>query len=138
MRKFMMAFSLLFMACSPAYADGLAGTATSTSLAVTGPQEVGTTSMPAGNYLITEQTSGKAYSLMVSNKGTMILAPPPAAAVATTVVTPAVQPAAAAVAATPGAMGSSLMKNLVQQGMQKGMTQVIEKEATSTLKKYMK
>src|SRR4029453_6536807 len=42
------------------------------------PKEVGNTSMPAGQYLITEQSSGKSFSLAVTDKGMMILGSAPA------------------------------------------------------------
>lgn len=45
---------------------------------VTGPKEVGTTTMPAGQYYVTEQISKKSYSLTVTDKGSMILGPAPA------------------------------------------------------------
>jgi hypothetical protein len=42
---------------------------------LTSPTEVGTTTIPSGNYIMTDQTSGKAYSLTVTERGTMILGP---------------------------------------------------------------
>ena len=57
-------------------------TDTATKADITAPTEVGTTTMPAGQYLVIDQVSGKKYSLMVSSKGTMILGPAPVAAAA--------------------------------------------------------
>jgi len=126
MLKTILAISLCSLSLSAAYADAPAptsgsATSASTSLDVSGPQEVGTTSMPAGNYLITEQTSGKTYDLMVSNKGTMILAPAPKAGAA-----------AAPAATTTGtaspvsSFGTSAVKGLMQKGVEKGVTQMME------------
>ena len=42
---------------------------------VTAPTEMGTTSMPSGNYIVTDQTTGRAYPLTVTERGTMIIGP---------------------------------------------------------------
>ncbi len=131
MRKLFLVASLFAIANTAAYSDTTPGATSSTSLEVTGPQEVGSTSMPAGNYLITEQTSGKCYSLMVSNKGTMILAPAPAST-AKSAPTGQVAPAAQS------ALGTPAVKNLVEKGLQKGVTEMIEKNATNSLNKFIK
>lgn len=132
-----------------------------------GPQEVGTTTMPPGQYFVTEQISKKSYSLTVTQKGNMILGPapeglevkmtaapaapaaPPAAAVPAT-------PAAGAAAAAPGAapaaapagaqssllptgVAGDVMKGLVKQGMQKGVNELMKQGAnTKQLQKLIK
>ncbi len=136
MLKQILGASLCTLICSAAFADGAADSSASTSLSVTGPQEVGTTSMPPGNYIIKEQTTGNSYSLMVSNKGTMILAPAPAAA-------SAAAPAAAAGAtastqSTLTGLGTNAIKRMVQDQVTKGVTNVIEKDATNSFSKFMK
>lgn len=42
---------------------------------MTTPTEVGTTSIPSGDYVVTDNTTGKSYGLTVTTKGTMILSP---------------------------------------------------------------
>lgn len=137
MLRTLLALVLSSLACGAAYADSVAPAAVpaSTPLDSSGPVEVGTTSMPAGNYLITEQTSGKSYTLMVSNKGTMILAPAPKAV--GTAGAPAA-PGATAAAATPSSVGTSAVKNMVQKGVEKGVTEMFEKNATNELGKFIK
>lgn len=142
MYKTILAISLCSLSFSAAYADDSAQPAASTtttttaatSLDVTGPQEVGTTTMPAGNYMITEQTSGKTYDLMVSNKGTMILAPAPKAGAATA--------PAATTTGTTSSTSSFGVKGLMQKGLEKGVTQgvtnMMEKNATNELGKFIK
>ena len=49
---------------------------------VTEPTEVGTTTIHPGEYVLTEKKSNKAYSLMVTKKGMMIMGPAGAAAMA--------------------------------------------------------
>ena len=43
---------------------------------MTTPTEVGTTSIPSGDYVVTDKSTGKTYGLTVTTKGTMILSPP--------------------------------------------------------------
>lgn len=104
MRNVMLALTVAVSAMLPAAAD----TAPST-----GPQEVGTTTMPAGQYYVTEQISHKSYSLTVTQKGNMILGPAPeglevkmagAAAPAASTTAPAAAATTPAIApGTPGA-----------------------------------
>lgn len=130
-----------------------------------GPQEVGTTTMPAGQYYVTEQISKKSYSLTVTQKGNMILGPAPqgvevqvggtaAPVPAPTVVAPAAGTTAApGAAAAPPAAGTAplsvtgvagdafkgLVKQGVQKGMQKGMTELVKQGAgTKQLKNLVK
>ncbi len=142
MLKQILAASLCTLFCSAAYADAPADGTPSTSLSITGPQEVGTTSMPAGNYLIKEQTTGKSYELMVSNKGTMILAPAPAAGAATAAAPAAAGAAGAAAPASAQSaltgLGTNALKKIVQDQVTKGVTNVIQKDATNSLGKFMK
>ncbi|MBS2004278.1 MAG: hypothetical protein JST44_22415 [Cyanobacteria bacterium SZAS LIN-5] len=130
---------LLTISCSAVSADTTTPAAESSN-AVTGPQEVGTTSMPPGNYLIKEQTTGKTFELMVSTKGTMILAPAPAG---TTIAAPAAAASPAnASAASPQSnltnLGTNALKKMVQDQVTKGVTNVIQKDATNSLGKFIK
>lgn len=126
MNKVAWCFVLLTLSTPAAFAQGA-------QKEITTPTEVGTTSMPAGNYLVTEQSSGKSYALMVSSKGTMILSPAPAGASA---VAPAhgagaaAHPTEAAAGAPPGATAdghkpNSQIKNLVNKEIQKGALQLL-------------
>ncbi|MBS2009683.1 MAG: hypothetical protein JST01_21695 [Cyanobacteria bacterium SZAS TMP-1] len=152
MRAIILALSLCFVGASfdQAQAQTAAGAASSAT-EITAPQEVGNTSMPPGNYTVTERSSGKTYELMVSSKGTMILAPvakaaaAAAPAAATTVAVPAAAgaaPAAGAAAAPAGGlagmlnnpMASSAVKGLMNTGMKKA----IEQNATKELNKFLK
>jgi hypothetical protein len=118
---------------------------------ITEPTEVGTTTMPSGEYTVTERSSQKTYSLMVTSKGNMILGPTaavpavspkpsvptatvpaPAAAVVAPVTPAAVAPGAVAPgvvapgAVAPGTLPSasnSVMSSAVKSLVQKGMTQ---------------
>lgn len=97
--------------------------------------------MPPGNYLVKEQTTGKTFELMVSTKGTMILAPAPAGS---TIAAPAAaNPGnAAAAAASPQSnltnLGTNALKRMVQDQVTKGVTNVIQKDATNSLGKFIK
>ncbi|PWU03155.1 MAG: hypothetical protein C5B53_00815 [Candidatus Melainabacteria bacterium] len=42
---------------------------------VTSPTEVGTTTIPSGNYVVMDQSTGKSYPLSVTTNGTMIIGP---------------------------------------------------------------
>jgi hypothetical protein len=127
--------------------------------ALTGPTEVGTTTMVAGQYQVTDKANGKVYDLMVTGKGSMILSPsssvaavsaPTASAAATVGASaPVINPtaatgAAAATAASPAtaaaapAGASSAINNLVNQGMQRGMTELMKRGATNQLKNLVK
>jgi|688.fasta_scaffold412436_2 hypothetical protein len=129
---------LLTLSCSAVSADGTTTATETFSNSVTGPQEVGTTTMPPGNYLIKEQTSGKTFELMVSTKGTMILAPAPTGATVTAA-TAAPNAAATQPAQTNlTGLGSSALKKMVQEQVTKGVTNAIEKDATNSLGKFIK
>lgn len=134
---------LCTLLCSAAFADVPADGTSSSSLSISGPQEVGTTSMPAGNYLIKEKNTGKLYELMVSNKGTMILAPaapqgamPQSAPVAAAA--PAAAPAQASTQSALTNLGTNAIKKMVQDQMTKGVTNVIQKDATDSFSKFLK
>ncbi len=136
------------------FALTLAITALPSLAQITGPQEVGTTTMPSGQYFITEQLSHKSYNLTVTDKGNMILAPAAGSETPATSVVPAV-PAAGAAAATPATPASpfagiapaapaqaaaaattapkSLSKTLVQQGVEKGMSELTKLGGTGAL-----
>ncbi|MBS1989232.1 MAG: hypothetical protein JSS83_01875 [Cyanobacteria bacterium SZAS LIN-3] len=160
MRAIILALSLCFVGASfdQAQAQTAAGAASSAT-EITAPQEVGNTSMPPGNYTVTERSSGKTYELMVSSKGTMILAPvvkaaaaaAPAAA-ATTVAVPAaagaapaagaaaapVGPAAAPAGGLAGMLNNPMASSAVKGLMNTGMKKAIEKNATKELNKFLK
>ncbi len=139
MLKQILGASLCALICSAAFADGAADSSTSTALSVTGPQEVGTTSMPPGNYIIKEQTTGKSFELMVSNKGTMILAPAPAAAAAAAAAPAVAAPAAVGSPASAlTGLGTNAIKKMVSDQVTKGVTNVIQKDATNSFGKFMK
>jgi hypothetical protein len=113
---------------------------------VTGPKEVGSTTMPPGQYHITEQISKKSYSLTVTDKGNMILGPAPAdvevkagapAAAAPTATTAATSGDAAAAAAKP-ATANDALNGLMKQGLQRGMTELVKQGGTKQIQKYMK
>ncbi|MBP9092634.1 hypothetical protein KBI23_16550 [bacterium] len=149
----LLAVALAALLQAPAWAQ-------TASPALTGPTEVGTTTMAAGQYQVTDKTNGKVYDLMVTGKGNMILSPSAAAAAssgtAAAAVTPpaAVSPSAAvsppaiapvagasavsgtAAGATQGA--SSTINNLVNQGMQRGMNELMKRGATNQLKNLVK
>lgn len=130
--------------------------------ALTGPTEVGTTTMAAGQYQVTDKANGKVYDLMVTGKGNMILSPSasaaavnaptastaaavgaPAAVVnSSAAASPAASPAASAAAPASSAAApsgaSSAINNLVNQGMQRGMTELMKRGATNQLKNLVK
>lgn len=132
---------VLTLCCTAASADTSSTSAAENfSNSITGPQEVGTTTMPPGNYLIKEQTSGKTFELMVSTKGTMILAPAPANANAAPAAA-AASPAGATAAPAQNNLtnlGTSALKKMVQDQVTKGVTNVIQKDATNSLGKFIK
>jgi len=101
-----------------------------TTTTPTAPTEVGTTTMPPGQYMVIDQGSGKKYSLMVTTKGTMILGPAPTATASASAV-----PGAAAASA---ASSSSGLTGLAEKEMRKGVTTVIEKQGMSEIKNFIK
>lgn len=132
MKKLVLSLAMVALSTSAVSAQGA-------SKEITTPTEVGTTSMPAGNYIVTEQSSGKSYALMVSSKGTMILSPPPAGASA------GVAPKAAAPAGAPADQTASAehkpnsqIKNLVNKEIQKGAMQLMRSGTGKQLKDLIK
>jgi len=132
MKTMISALALLVTIAVPCLADDPA--------APVAPKEVGNTAMPAGQYLITEQTSGKSFSLTVTDTGVMILGAAPAGTTVT-VSGPATRagvPAAAATApgaaaAVPGAGG--LLNTLT--GGQGGAAGLLKREGISQLEKLL-
>ncbi len=117
--------------------------AQTTPQAITGPTEIGTTTMAAGQYLVTDKTSGKVYDLMVTVKGDMILSPAAGAAVATSAAAAAavapVAPAAVAPASVaPASAPASAINSLLNQGMQRGMNELTKRGATNQIKNLVK
>lgn len=137
MKKLVLSLAMVLLSTSAVSAQGA-------SKEITTPTEVGTTSMPAGNYIVTEQSSGKSYALMVSSKGTMILSPAPAGASAAVV--PVHAPGSGgASAAAPGAQTAaaehkpnSQIKNLMNKEIQKGALQLLNSGTGKQLKELIK
>ncbi len=94
--------------------------------ASTAPTEVGSTTMPAGQYSLIEQSTGKKYSLMITTKGTMICGPAPTVPTTTTG------------ASTTTATKTSGLEGLAKTQMQKGMSTLIEKQGINELKNFVK
>ncbi len=130
MKKVVLSLMAFGLTCCAALADG-----GPVSTEITTPTEVGTTSMPAGNYIVTEQSSGKNYALMVSSKGTMILSPAPSGATAK--IPPASSPAAAVPAATPAQQEAAGLKSLMGKGLEKGALQLLESGASKQIKNFI-
>ncbi len=99
---------------------------TATNAAPTAPTEVGKTTMPSGQYLMTEVSSGKQYSLTVTDKGTMIFGPAP--------VTPAAAAATAAAAPAASSKAASGVKGLVEKQAEK----YIQTKGVSELQNFIK
>lgn len=87
------------------------------------PTEVGTTTMPPGQYSLTEVNTGKKYSLTVTDKGTMIFAAATAPATA---------------ASTPATSSTSGLTGLAEKEIGQGVGGLVEKQGMSELKKFMK
>lgn len=126
-------FALMF-AMPSCYAQGANSQVSNTSTETMAPSEVGTTTMPSGQYLVIEQTTNKRYSLTVTNKGNMILGAAPAAAVQAT----GVQAGANAALPNQSNQAGDLVKGLAKQGMQRGMNELLKNGATKQLDKYIK
>jgi hypothetical protein len=82
---------------------------------VTSPTEVGTTTIPSGTYLMTDESTGKAYPLVITKKGTMVLGP---AGSATKELT----------SRKPG----------IKQSLEHGVTNAIEREGVGGLENFIK
>jgi len=86
---------------------------------VTTPTEVGTTTMPSGTYVITDESTGKTYPLIITKKGTMVLG----------------------VAGTATQEVSSLRsssKPSMRQSLEKNVGGLIEREGISGLEKFIR
>jgi hypothetical protein len=140
MRSILLAVSSVLMA-SAALAD---------TAPMAGPQEVGSTTMPPGQYYVTEQMSHKSYSLTVTDKGNMILGPAPdgvevrlpgaATTAAVTAATTVTETGAKSTSILPTASGVSgdAIKGLMKEGMQKGMSQLLKQGTENELKNFIK
>lgn len=119
---------------------------------IAGPREVGTTTMPPGSYHIVEQTTRKAFTLTVTQKGNMILGaasadlelrPKEGVAAPTNASINAASIYAARTDATETAPVGMQQKRanpltgLMQQGMQKGMSQLLKQGASKQLTKFL-
>ncbi|HEY9685193.1 MAG TPA: hypothetical protein V6C86_26705 [Oculatellaceae cyanobacterium] len=96
------ALLMLVALALPGRADPF-GRATGNSVAP--PKEVGTTSMRPGNYTLTEQNSGRSYSLMVTDSGRMVLD------------------------GGPGANQKESRKQMLEKGMEQGAMQLFKSGA---------
>ncbi|HEY9719809.1 MAG TPA: hypothetical protein V6C69_20180 [Trichormus sp.] len=143
MRSILLATTLALMV-TPVWADNTATTTTTSTTTVaapSGPQEVGSTTMPPGQYYITEQISHKSYSLTVTDKGNMILGAAPdgvevklsgAAAAAATATAATTKPASLLDS------GKGLLKQGMEKGAEKGMSTLVKDGASKELGNFMK
>jgi|SRR5271163_2315608 len=132
MREILLSLSMLSIPFFPVCACAQDTASAPASQAITAPTEVGTTSMPPGEYIVTDQLSAKTYYLTVSSKGTMILGPAPVGAASTAA---AIAPGAAtAAAATP----TSAVKGLMEHGMEKGAGELMKLEGKGALQNLLK
>ena len=98
---------------------------TTTNATPTAPTEVGKTTMPSGQYLMTDVSSGKQYSLTVTDKGTMIFGPAPAPAAPAAATTAATAKAAPSASSTATSGVKGLAEKQVEKYMQnKGMSEL--------------
>lgn len=115
---------------------------------ISGPTEVGNTIMPPGNYSLRDEKTKKLYSLTVTTKGTMIVAPATAsveplpsttaAAASTTAIAPAtaggVDPGA-----VPGAPGKNdAINKLLNKGMQRGVKELMKHGGQKQIQNLLK
>ena len=133
----------LALMVTPVWADDPASssatTTTTTAAAPAGPQEVGNTTMPPGQYYITEQISHKSYSLTVTDKGNMILGAAPDGVEVK--LSGAAATAATAATTKPASLldsGKGLMKQGMEKGVEKGMSTLVKDGASKELGTFMK
>lgn len=135
MRATLLATTLALIV-SPVFAQG-SPSATSTQP----PTEVGTTTMPPGQYYITEQTTHKSYSLVVSDKGNMILGAAPDGLQVTlptsTAATTAPATTASAASQSPTTL-ESMLKKEATKGVEQGMSSLVKQGATKELGNLLK
>lgn len=125
---------------------------------ITEPTEVGSTSMPPGEYTVIHNGTNKAYTLMVTSKGIMIMSPdkpdavlapsatstPAAAATSTAAAAGATAATSATQAAAPVKSGASsllsndLVKGLMQKGMKEGTRQLTKMGGQGQINKLLK
>lgn len=117
---------------------------------ISGPTEVGTTIMPAGSYTLRDEKSKKVYTLTVTTKGTMIVAPAtasieaiPTVQAATTAIAPVAGAAGIApvgAAGMPGAAGgkNDALNKLMQKGMQRGVKELMKHGGTKQIQNLIK
>lgn len=121
---------------------------------ISGPTEVGNTIMPPGTYSVRDERTKKIYTLTVTTKGTMILAPAaasvepmPASQAATTAVTPA---AGAVTGTVPGAVPGAVpgipatggkndaINSLINKGMQRGVKELMKHGGQKQIQNLLK
>jgi hypothetical protein len=85
---------------------------------VTTPTQVGMTTIPSGTYVMTDESSGKTYPLIITRKGTMVLGP--------------------AGSGTQDLASLRTQNPTMKQSLEKDLGGVIEKEGISGLKNFIK
>ena len=132
MAKYFALAAALIIGVPASYAQTAPPTATASPAGTTSvsaaPSEVGTTTMPAGQYIVTEQSSGQRYSLTVTNKGTMILGAAP----------PAVSTSAASTAPGGTINKTGLLESAAKAGMEKGVSGLVKSQGEKELGNFFK
>lgn len=114
---------------------------------ISGPTEVGNTIMPPGNYSLRDEQTKKIYSLTVTTKGTMIVAPAaasvePLPSTAGAASTTAIGPATAGTVdpgAVPGAPGKNdAINKLLNKGMQRGVKELMKHGGQKQIQNLLK
>lgn len=115
---------------------------------ISGPTEVGNTIMPPGTYSVRDERSKKMYTLTVTTKGTMILAPAaasvepmPSSQAATTAVTQTtpVTGAVPGVAGMPATAGKNdAINSLINKGMQRGVKELMKHGGQKQIQNLLK
>jgi hypothetical protein len=85
---------------------------------VTTPTQVGTTTIPSGTYVMTDETTGKTYPLIITKNGTMVLGP--------------------AGSATQEVTSLPTKKSSLKTTLERNVSSVIEREGISGLEKFIK
>lgn len=88
---------------------------------VSAPTEVGTTSIPSGNYVVMDQSTGKSYPLSVTTNGTMIIGP-----------------AGTSPQSLTGVPVKQSLGKTLQQEVRQGATDLMKREGTSQIQNLLK
>lgn len=122
MTKIFMSGAILFLFSNPCFSQS---SQSSTTTGASGPTEIGHTTMAPGQYTVIDDNGGKKYSLMVTNKGNMILGP-------------AQQIGAAVQTGAPAAAAGAPAKSNLETMAEKEMGRFIQKQGTSQIKNLIK